>query len=437
MTGLSKKQIDSLFESDARINIWEGAVRSGKTYVSLYRFLKELSKEIDVESGESSGEYCIVTRTLDSFKRNILPLLARMIGADSRYYSGKREMNIWGKTIHIIGADDERSESKIRGSTFSGAYVDEATIIPETVFKMLISRCAMNKGKIFATTNPDSPFHWLKRDYLTDNPDVKSWKFTLSDNPELTKDEQEYLKRQYKGIWHQRFIDGLWVQAQGAIFDFFDPEIHLIDFPPGIASYYIVGIDYGTTNPCSFVLIGINKSKFPNIWVEEVYYYDSKVAQRQKTDSEYAADFARFINGKNVKSIYIDPSAISFRLELQKTGISNIYEAENEVIDGIRLVGKYIDNGTLKICRKCEAMIKEIQSYVWDPKCQKTGEDKPLKTSDHSLDALRYAIVSHFMGKETQGLSSADLDKIYNETRGAGQDLPAPFRDIPGLDHRF
>src|SRR5271157_119727 len=294
----SQKQMISLFDSDARINVWEGAVRSGKTYISLYRFLKEI---IPKDDSEDHGEYCIVTRTLDSFKRNLYPLLCRMIGSDSKYFSGKREMNIWGKTIHIIGADDERAENKIRGSSFKGAYVDEATIIPEAVFKMLISRCVMNGGRIFATTNPDSPFHWLKRDFLTDNSDVKSWKFNLNDNPELTQDEKEYLCRQYKGMWYQRFIEGLWVQAQGAIYDFFDPKIHVIDHPPGQASYYIVGIDYGTTNPCSFVLIGVNKSKFPNMWVEDVYYYDSKLSQRQKTDSEYSADLKKFISGRNVR----------------------------------------------------------------------------------------------------------------------------------------
>lgn len=117
-------------------------------------------------------------------------------------------MNIFGKTIHIVGADDERAESKIRGSTLAGAYVDEISIIPEGVFKMLLSRCLMGGARIFGTTNPDSPYHWLKRDYLTDNPDVKSWQFTLKDNPELTQWEKDYLCRQYKGLWYQRFIEG-------------------------------------------------------------------------------------------------------------------------------------------------------------------------------------------------------------------------------------
>lgn len=421
MSGLSRKQLASLFESTARINIWEGAVRSGKTYVSLLRFIRELAEGPE-------GEYCIITRTYDSFKRNILPLLTHMIGTDARYYQGKREMNIWGKTVHIVGADDERSESKVRGFTASGCYIDEISIIPESVFRMMISRCMMNDAKIFGTTNPDSPFHWLKQDFLTDNPDVKSWQFTLNDNPRLSQEEKDYLCRQYKGIWYQRFIEGKWVQAQGAIFDFFDTKLHVINQPPGNGEYYLVGVDYGTTNACSFVLIGINRSKYPNMWVEDVYYFDSKVAQRQKTDSEYASDLKKFISGYGVRAIYIDPSAASFKLELMREGVSNLYDAKNEVIDGIRLMSDFFLNGTLKVCAKCVVLIKEMQSYVWDPKCQKTGEDKPLKVSDHSVDAARYAIYSHFFGKSGAALSSVDIDRNFHEARGLELDLPAQFR---------
>lgn len=417
---LSEKQIYSLKDSNAKINIWQGSVRSGKTYISLWRFLDEL-----INGPE--GEYAMISRTYDSFKRNILPQLIRMIGGDARYYAGKREMNIWGKTIFIIGADDERSESKIRGSTFSGAYVDEATIIPESVFKMLISRCAMGGARIFATTNPDSPFHWFKTSYLDNNPDVKTWKFTLDDNPELQEDEKEYLRRQYKGIWYQRFIEGLWVQAEGAVYDHFDVEMHTIAHAPGMPQYYIVGVDYGTTNPCAFTLIGVNKNKFPNVWVENEYYFSSKVAQRQKTDSEYAADLIRFIKDKPVKQIYIDPSAASFKLELSRQGVEGLIDAENEVIDGIRFVSKYIDNGTLKITKACPNLIKEFQSYVWDAKSAKTGIDKPLKENDHCLDSLRYAMYTHFYKQDGSSNAPVDLDRLWRESRGMTSELPGPF----------
>lgn len=408
----SEKQIASICESQYRINIWEGSVRSGKTYASLWRFVREL------QNGPE-GNYVIITRTYDTFNRNVRDILLGICKANGKYYAGKREMNMFGKKVFVVGADDERAEMKIRGPTFSGAYVDEITIIPKSVWFMLISRCAMGEAKIFGTTNPDSPFHWLKTDFLDNNPDVKSWKFTLDDNPRLTHDQKEYLKRQYKGLWYQRFIEGLWVQAEGAIYDTFDKDLHTIDFPGHLAQYYIVGVDYGTSNPCAFVLIGINESKYPMLWVESEYYYDSKKHQRQKTDTEYAEDLKRFIEGKNVRGIYLDPSAVSFRVELQREGVQNLYEAENEVIDGIRYVNNLLNNGTLKICRSCDNLISEIQSYVWDPKAQAKGEDKPLKQSDHACvtgDTIVYTsegaqFIEDLVGKAGL-LYSLDNDKI-------------------------
>jgi PBSX family phage terminase large subunit len=418
----SPKQIRSFQDSDARINIWEGAVRSGKTYISLWRFIKELKQGPE-------GEYAVICRTYDSFKRNTLPQLEAMIGIDAKHYAGKRELHVYGKVVHIIGADDERAESKIRGPTFAGAYVDEATIIPESVFKMLISRCAMGGAKIFATTNPDSPYHWLKKDFLENNPDVKSWAFRIDDNPQLTDEEKAYLCRQYRGLWFQRFIEGKWVQAEGAIYDFFDPRLHVIDYAPHFAKYYVVGVDYGTTNPCAFTLLGINRDKHPNIWVEDEYYYDSKVRQRQKTDSEYAEDLKTFIQDKGVKAIYIDPSAASFKVECQRQGIPNLFEAENEVIDGIRKVGDLLNNGTLKICVRCTNLIKEFQSYVWDAKSLLTGIDKPLKVNDHALDSLRYAVYTHLFAKDTKGMTSQEYDRMRQEALGLSPNLPEFFRD--------
>lgn len=423
MYQISDKQRVSLKESTAKINIWEGAVRSGKTFISLWRFLGELAEG-------PPGEYALITKTYDAFNRNIRPLLESMIGVkDVGWKAGHRQMNIYGKTVHVVGADDERAESKIRGPTFAGAYVDEITIIPESVFRMLISRCAMGGAKIFGTTNPDSPYHWLKRDFLDNNEDVASWQFTLDDNPQLEDFEREYLKRQYKGLWYKRFIEGRWVQAENSIYDSFDDKLHVIDFAPDYASKYIVGIDYGTTNPCAFVLIGYNKNKFPRLWVQQEYYYDSKKMQRQKTDTEYAEDLIKFVGYNPIERIYIDPSAVSFRTELRRLGVENLFEADNEVIDGIRFVSKLLNNGTLKICRSCPRLIEEFQSYVWDSKSQLTGVDKPKKENDHALDALRYALFSYLFNKDGEYLTAEQLEGLYQETRQVGPTLPRFFQD--------
>jgi len=103
---LSPKQIRSINESTAKINIWEGAVRSGKTYASLWRFLKELIHG-------PSGEYVMLAKTYGSFRKSIIPQLERMLGKDVRHYVGRQQIVLWGKTIHLIGAADERAEASL------------------------------------------------------------------------------------------------------------------------------------------------------------------------------------------------------------------------------------------------------------------------------------------------------------------------------------
>lgn len=65
-------------------------------------------------------------------------------------------------------------------------------------------------------------------------------------------------------------------------------------------------------------------------------------------------------------------------------------EADNSVNDGIRVVAMLLSQGRLHINRRCKHTIEEFQAYVWDERAAKNGEEKPLKTMDHAMDALRY-----------------------------------------------
>ena len=408
---ISPKQLMSYRDSSARINIWDGAVRSGKTVASILRFLKH------VRFGPP-GDMAVCGRTHLTIKRNILYTLQNVIGIPVSMSAQHSEMNIFNRTIHVIGANDERAEGKIRGSTFSGAYVDEATLIPEGFFKMLLSRLSIPKAQLFATTNPDSPFHWLKRDFLDkEDLDLKHFHFRLEDNETLAPDYIANLKKEYSGLWYKRLIEGEWCVAEGAVYDFFDERIQMIDLPPGAASYYIIGVDYGTHNPCAFTLIGHNPMTHPNTWVEKEYYWDPAKRLRQKTDSEFADDLANFMKGYPIKMVYMDPSALSFRVECNRRGIGPLKEAENDVLDGIRFVSKQMLNGTLKICRSCRNLMQEIQTYSWDERSRELGVDKPKKESDHCLDSLRYAIFTHFGKKPKTGMTQDDVDHLseYND----------------------
>ena len=190
MLNLSPKQKKTLKESTSRINIWEGAVRSGKSFASLIRWLEYIQEAPE-------GNLVMIGRTATTIKHNLVDEICGLIGTDARYYSGKNELNLWGKRIYLIGASDERAETKIRGSTFAGAYIDEATLIPESFWTMLLSRISIPGAKIFTTTNPDNPFHWLKKNYIDrqEELDLNLWKFSLDDNPSLTEEFKTNIKQ--------------------------------------------------------------------------------------------------------------------------------------------------------------------------------------------------------------------------------------------------
>ena len=403
---LSDKQSISLRDSDSRLNFWVGSVRSGKSFSALLRFMQFCLSDVE-------GDFIIVGKSEAALKRNVISEMRNLAGDSMSYSPGNREVMLYNRRIHIVGASDERAESKIRGASFAGALVDEATIIPESFFSMLLSRLSKKGAKLFATTNPDSPFHWFKVNYLDRAKEIGAtvFNFYLDDNPSLEESYKDALKKEYQGLWYSRYIEGKWVLASGTVYDTFDRNLHCITNPPGSAKFNIVGVDYGTTNPTAFIMLAYNPDVYPNVWVEKEHCYDSRVAMRQKTDSEHARDLINFIDGYHVKSIQVDPSAASFKAECYRSGISNIVDADNSVLDGIRLVATFLNEGTMKISDSCSNLMKEFQSYTWDENAARRGIEKPNKSSDHCLDGLRYSIVA--MSKEMKGNTIRHEDSTF------------------------
>lgn len=430
MIGFSEKQIDSYKNAFKRLNFWIGSVRSGKTFISIIRFIKALKDG-------PPGNAMIVGVSRESIQRNILVELCSILGIPIATPKTS-QIHVFGRNVFFVGANDERAQRKIQGVTLALAYVDEITLIPQGFFKMLLSRLSVTGAQLFGTSNPDSPFHWFKNEFLEkDSLDMVKFHFKLNDNPSLSSTYINNLKSEYSGLWYKRYIEGEWVLAEGVVYDFFDDANHVVDLPPGPASYYIVGVDYGTQNPTSFVMIGYNNRFYPNMWVEKEYYYDSRKTQRQKTDTEYAEDLVNFTKNYNVKAIYVDPSAASFKVECASQHITTLADAQNDVLNGIRLLSKILNNGTLKICSNCKKIIEEFQTYRWDEKFGLKGEDRPLKENDHAMDALRYAIYTHFGRGIEEEYTEKELNKMWNNAKGITQDLPNFFREEEILSYPY
>lgn len=297
---LNPKQIDFMLYDDRRINLLTGSVRSGKTYVSLLKWA------VFVGSMPENSEFLMTGKTITALKRNCLGLLQDLVGDNFKYSLSQKSGTLFGRRIWLEGANDDRAESKIRGMTLSGAYVDELTQIPEDFYRMLLSRLSMKGAKLYATTNPDTPTHWVKLDIIdNDEIDKKIWHFTFDDNEILKKENQEYfdnLKLEYQSmgeVYYQRFILGLWVLAEGIIYKQFanNPEMFIKDeavdeYGNPIRFMIIsIGIDYGASQSKTvFKATGITQM-FKQVWT-----IDEMTIEGVHTPEDIYAKFEEFYN---------------------------------------------------------------------------------------------------------------------------------------------
>jgi len=416
---LSEKQERSLIEAldgQARVNVWEGAVRSGKTMSSILAWCEY------VRTMAPPGPLVMIGKTKDTLGRNVLDEIDNYFGSSSPlvHTRGANEGRLFGRKVHMVGANDAKAESKIRGLTLAGAYVDEATLLPgEGYWSMLLTRhiTTFPQGaKIFATTNPDGPAHWFKRKVLDrlDKVRGQSWAFRLDDNPILPEDEKQALRDSLSGLFYKRFIDGLWVAAEGAIYDMLDLDPggrHRTTWQqlPHMTGYRVLGLDYGTANPFHAVLLGTGVDQ--RLYVLGEWRYSGRDTHHQLDDGQYEKRLRTWLNeGAGIllghdpdqmlqpldvwpSRVAIDPSAASFRALLRNRGWGGLVAADNSVLDGIRNVASLLSSGRLVfVDGAAPELERELLGYVWDPKAQERGEDAPLKVDDHGPDALRYGI---------------------------------------------
>lgn len=390
----SPKALNFLDNSNARLNILHGSVRSSKTINCTVRWLDYLVTG-------PQGDLAMFGKTMATLQRNVLNDMFDIVGAKNYKWINRQqgELLVFGRRIYCFGANNEDAESKIRGATFAGALCDEVNLYPQSVFNQLMARMSIKGASCFCNCNPDSPYHWFYTDYIMNEAitDKKVWQFMMEDNLSLDPDYIESLKQMYTGVWYDRMILGLWVAAEGRIYDMYDPKVHIINVRQFLSQLKInsraikrvVACDYGTASVMTWGMYLM----LPNgtVLKEREYYYDAVKKQSQQTDSQFARDFQIWLGNDIPDVVYVDPSAASWKLELMQRGYK-VQDADNNVINGIRYVSSQLSTGKYFIDESCIETNKEYQSYVWDSKAQLQGKDRPLKTHDHTCDCDRYAL---------------------------------------------
>ncbi len=406
---LSPKQLDYLRNSTATVNVCDGSIRSGKTIVTLFRWL------LFIRRAPRGGELVMIGRTRDSIWRNLVAPMQdpELFGAVADAVIGNYgapTVSILGRKVHLIGASDVKAEKVIRGMTVAGAYVDEITVTSEEFFTQLLGRMSVKGAKLFGSTNPDNPAHWFKTkflDRLKDLPNWRHWHFLMDDNPSLLPEYVEDQKRQFTGLWFRRFIQGEWVAAEGAVFPMWDPEKHVIPWGdlPHISRILCVSLDYGTNNPTAAMLLGLSRELDDkgNLEAQRLYLIDEwgTVKGHGLDDVELSRRLRGWLDERHLPAqtlepewTIVDPSAASFKVRLHLDGVLNLVNADNDVEYGLKTMAGLLANGNLIVTDRCTGFISEISGYSWDEKKAAEGKDAPIKVADHYMDSARYGITT-------------------------------------------
>lgn len=365
--------------------IADGAVRSGKTLCMSLSFVLWAMSRFDRTS------FALCGKTAGSLKRNVIyPLLPilRTRGFDITERMTEGVIIIASKdntnSFYMFGGGDETAREKIQGMTLGGVLFDEAALLKESFVNQAVARCSVAGSKFWFNCNPEGPNHWFKRRWIDGDKNLVYLHFTMEDNLSLPSEVKERYRRMYSGVFYTRFILGQWVAAEGVIYDMFGEGNIFCDHP--LYEKYYVSIDYGTQNPCVFILWGQREGRW---YAVKEYYWSGRDKGVQKTDSAYADDLCAFLGGINPVAVIVDPSASSFIAEIKERGY-RVKKAKNDVVDGIRLVGRMLSAGELLFHESLENTLREFSAYVWDLSAVDRGEDRPLKEDDHTMDAIRY-----------------------------------------------
>ncbi len=380
-----------------RINLLEGSVRSGKTWISLVLWAMWVATQ------PKDSAFLMAAKTLTALERNNLNLLASLVGTDNFKFSiASKKAELFGRSIYLEGASDVRAENKIRGLTLKGAYIDELTLIDEDFFVMLLSRLSEPDAKLFATTNPDSPNHWLMTNYIqrgdSGELDFLRMKFSIEDNPYLSKEYVKSLKNEYTGVFYQRFIKGEWVAAEGVVYPEYadNPKKFLKKIPPDDISFATIGVDFGGNKSAhAFVCLGFTKG-FKRCVVLDEFYLKEQISP-ERLCNEFVAFCKRQKERYRVFVAYCDNAVSTLIRGLLNASLSSnlaidVKKAKKtKIIDRIRFINALISSGRFEVLDRCSNVSDALCQAVWDNSCTEDVRlDDGYRNID-SLDALEYA----------------------------------------------
>ena len=386
--------------------IADGAIRSGKTV--------SMSLSFVVWGMETFNEqnFAMCGKTIGSFRRNVLTVLKPMLLSRGYKFKDHRADNLLEITkgnktnyFYIFGGKDERSQDLIQGITLAGVFFDEVALMPESFINQATGRCSVSGSKFWFNCNPQAPAHYFKRDWIdkAEEKNILYLHFTMDDNLSLDEKIKARYRAMYTGVFFKRYILGLWVAAEGVIYDLFanDKSQFIIEeknLPP--IRYATIGVDFGGTGSAhSFTLTGFTYNW--DVIVLDEYYWNNKEKGRLSPE-ELTKAFVDFVKRAQLKykvyEAYCDSAeqtlieGFSVAVLRNRLPIEVRNALKGPINDRIAFYNTLMAQGRFKVCSRCTALISALENAVFsgkDPTQDERLDDGTVNVD--SLDSLEYS----------------------------------------------
>jgi phage terminase large subunit len=309
-----------------------------------------------------------------------------------------------GSFIRIGGLDDKDRVDKILGTEYGHIFLNEATQLSWGTVQTVLTRLAhpgVPVRKLILDCNPKNQRHWLyKAGVLLQDPetgkpfpDAATWRrqhWTPYDNPHLPTDALATLEA-LSGTQRRRMLKGEWCEADGAVYDEFDEDVHVWRgaLPAGSEHWRKVrGIDFGYSNPfvCLWGLIDPDG----RLWIVRERYVAGVIVE------DHATAIKQATTGPVLWTV-ADHDAED-RATLHRHGVITI-PANKKVATGIAAVKKRLQvlpdgKPRLIVHESCREVIGEFYDYIWpESKDGRNDKEEPVKDRDHAMDTVRYMVM--------------------------------------------
>lgn len=438
---LSKKQ-NLLRELIASQNVPEidvlGSTQSGKTFVcnlSVPEYAEALYKYDP--TGDFKG--AIIGWTTDTLKRNVVDDMLKMLdkqgfkkGRDYEFKWSQSEkyLEMYNIRIYFFGFNNYLAFNRILGAPLIFIWIDEAARIYtqaqlQEPFDQIVGRQVSYAGhpylKMIRTYNVEGGAnHPYKVKYI-DNRECYKLIFFPYDNPKLNTEDKirEVLKMYSTKTLRDQKIYNKWVVSEGKVFN----KVNVIN---DLSEWFIreigIGIDYGSSNPTTFVPWGLALNKKTHRWGLirlQTYYHSPAKLGTTPTTEYFSEQLRRFIVYLKMKygnvpiyDIVVDSEALHFINRLDTDNLPNIPADKypGSVREGVEYMQSLFDKDFMYILKEesitnihedisvdlsgIDESLEEFDSYQYDRiKSMKTGVDSYVKDHDHSIDASRYLFI--------------------------------------------